>query len=148
MCWICTYIEIKFETSLLCNALLHFNFLHLYWNELCNIYAGLMLLYCIVFLSRNTVKVQILNKQMSHAHSEHELKCVQIVYAFMHFEFFLLFLRIDWKFAFRRNKSIMQFFLKHIKLNFEKPSIILYTLILNNFVWTLLYFINIKIKSS
>ena len=47
-----------------------------------------MLLYCIVFLSRNTVKVQILNKQMSPAHSEHELKCVQIVYAFMHFEFF------------------------------------------------------------
>ena len=46
-----------------------------------------MLLYFIEFLSRNSVQVHILNKQMNLADSEHELKCVLIVYAFMHFEF-------------------------------------------------------------
>ena len=54
-----------------------------------------MLLYFIASLSRNTVQVYILNKQMSHADSEHELKCVVIVYAFMHFDFVKLYLRIE-----------------------------------------------------
>ena len=44
-----------------------------------------MLLYLMAYLLRNTVQVYILNKQMSHADSEHELKCVLIVYALMHF---------------------------------------------------------------
>ena len=46
-----------------------------------------MLLYFIESPSRNTVKVRILNKQMSHADSAHKLQCVLILYAFMHFEF-------------------------------------------------------------
>ena len=46
-----------------------------------------MLLYFIASLSRNTVQVYILNKQMSHADSEHELKCMHFVYTFMHFDF-------------------------------------------------------------
>ena len=41
-----------------------------------------MLLYFIESLSRNLVQVHILNKQMSHADSEHELKCVLNVHAF------------------------------------------------------------------
>ena len=41
-----------------------------------------MHLYFIASLSRNTVQVYILIKQMSHG-----LKCVLIVYAFMHFNF-------------------------------------------------------------
>ena len=44
-----------------------------------------MLLYFIASISRNTVQIYILNKQMSHADSEHELKFVLIAYAFMHF---------------------------------------------------------------
>ena len=51
----------------------------------------IMLLYFIASLSRNTVQVYILNKQMSHAGSEHELK----YYALMHFDFVKLFLRIE-----------------------------------------------------
>ena len=54
-----------------------------------------MLLYVIASISRNTVQFYILNKQMSHADSEHELKCVLIVYAFMHFDFVKVFLRIE-----------------------------------------------------
>ena len=46
-----------------------------------------MPLYFIESLSQNIDQVHILNKQMSHADSEHELKCVLIVHAFMHFDF-------------------------------------------------------------
>ena len=46
-----------------------------------------MFLYFIASISRNTVHVCILNIQISQADSEHELKCVLIVYAFMHFDF-------------------------------------------------------------
>ena len=45
-----------------------------------------MLPYFIESLSRNSVRVHILNNQMSHADSEHELTVV-IVYAFMHFDY-------------------------------------------------------------
>ena len=53
-----------------------------------------MLSYPIESLFRNTMQVHILNKQMSHADSELELKCVLIVYTFMHFDFVKLCLRI------------------------------------------------------
>ena len=58
-----------------------------------------MLLYIIESLSRNTVQVYLMSKQMSHADSEHELKCERVlnVYAFMHFDFVKLFLRIESK---------------------------------------------------
>ena len=113
----------------------------------------LMLLYFIESLSRNLVQVHILNKQMSHADSEHELKCVFNVYAFtcMHLNFVYLFLRIEWEYAFWTNKWIMQIFKIYtcIELNFEISCIILYTRILNilnDFVYTI--YSNIKIKSS
>ena len=54
-----------------------------------------MPLYFIESLSRNTVQVYILNKQMSHADSDHELKSVLILYAFMHYDFVKLFLRTE-----------------------------------------------------
>ena len=82
------YIKITFEISLLCNA---FNFFCIYLR---NIFAALMLSYPIESLFRNTMQVHILNKQMSHADSELELKCVLIVYTFMHFDFVKLCLRI------------------------------------------------------
>ena len=50
-------------------------------------FAALMLLDFIASISWNTVQVYILNKQMSHADSEHELKCMHFVYTFMHFDF-------------------------------------------------------------
>ena len=119
--------------------LMHFNFLYLYWNTLWNIFAALMLLYFIASLLRNTVQVYILNKQMSHADSEHELKCVLIVYAFMHFNFVKLFLRIEWKYAFRKNTWIMQ-----IYFNWTELWSILYNFVYYNTKGFCMYFTQIS----